>query len=59
MNQADRFLQFMQERDRRVIQDLLVSVRIDEDAVVVTERWIDQSARMKLSSPAPSSTPSE
>ena len=50
MTQAERFMQFVQQRQVRAIQDLEVSIRIDEDAFVVTQRWIDKSARASLSS---------
>ncbi len=50
MNQAERFIQFVKQRQVRAIQDIEVSIRIDGDALVVTQRWIDDSAMATLSS---------
>lgn len=44
MTQTERFLQFVQQRNEQAIQDVQVSIRIDEDAFVVTQRWIDRNA---------------
>ena len=51
MTQAERFMQFVQQRNERTIQDLQVSIRIDEGSLVVTQRWIDRSARESFASP--------
>lgn len=52
MTHAKRFLQFVQQRNERAIQDLQVSIRIDEDALVVSERWFDQSAGIDMNVPS-------
>lgn len=50
MTQAEQFLQFVQQRNDRAIQ-VQVSIRIDEDALVVSERWFDQSAEIETNAP--------
>jgi hypothetical protein len=50
MTQAERFMQFVQQRNERAIQDLELSIRIDEGSLVVTQRWIDNSARASFAS---------
>jgi hypothetical protein len=51
MTQAEQFLQFVQQQNERAIRDLQVSIRIEENAFVVTQRWIDKSARARFSPP--------
>lgn len=48
MTQTERFLQFVRQRDEKTIQDLQVSIRIDGDALVVSERRIYRSAGIAL-----------
>jgi hypothetical protein len=48
MTQAERFMQFVQQRNERAIQDLELSIRIDEGSLVVTQRWIDNSATARF-----------
>jgi len=52
MTQAERFLQFVQQRNERAIQDSQVLIRIEEKTLVVTQRWIGKSAKEHLSPPA-------
>jgi hypothetical protein len=51
MTHAERFLQFVQQRNERGIRDLQVSIRIEENDFVVTQRWIDKSSKAHISSP--------
>jgi hypothetical protein len=50
MTQAERFKQFVQQRNERAIQDLQVWIRIDEESLVVTQRWIDNSVKTSFDS---------
>jgi type II secretory pathway predicted ATPase ExeA len=51
MTQAERFMQFVQQRNEQAIQNLQVSIRVDEGCLVVTQRWIDRSASESFASP--------
>ena len=41
MNQSEQFLRFVQRRNEEALERWVVSVRIDEDALIVTQRWPD------------------
>jgi hypothetical protein len=51
MSQTKQFLRFVRHRNEQALQRWEVSVRIEEDALIITQRRIDKRAQMTSGSP--------